>query len=899
LTKNTTDDSGTVVVSMTAGDQTGLVTLKATSGTVSQSVVVTQTEVPSTVNIGAITIIPTPEQLISIPADGVSSTPITVNILDPVGNPVPYGTVVYLSTDLGSFPNEDPNFDTNKAPGGAISVVKLATQNGTVQTSLQAGSTPGTAAITAWVNEWGTLEAVSQSTTIEFTGGGLSVNKLELRIDSTTIPADGSSQTKVYATALTADNQIVPDVAVNFRTCCGTYDGVSCSFPGECGCLANGTCKDTPSTFTCDRYNFCGNISTPHNTGAADSDNPGVAIATLTSDRYQNKNITVIAESQGVSTTATVAFTGIQLSITADPDNLLADQNYASRLSIELVDAADNPIPEADVLLETDQSYPRFKEVGDIPANGQSNNYLVKTDTSGKKEVDFYFYDPVGGLIPPAFIRGTARGYVAYDYEDPDATQDDLLTVSFSQYLMQIRFVSPLVDCPVIENPDDPPDDDEIENIIIEQSAKACATIYKYETGSPEDIGAGTPVEFSSSLGTMQPADGKVVTDTNGIASVLVVAGSQSGVATVDADALVVPAGSTTEFNLTAKKDLPVLGGVSDKIVVTVSPDVIPVAQYNGQTTVTAQVFDENDNPSADKKVYFRIGDGAPGGGEYLSKSVATTGADGIARVIFYSGTLPSEKEGVVIEAYTFPNFPPESPFFARVTIAGPPHGVGVSVNLVEIFPDGGHIVVPVTAIIKDVNGNPVVDGTQVHFSVEAIAFDEDRDYDYTINCWTYTGNDKVDLTISPLQAGYPCSTSRSAAGFGTSWFSDDTNRDGKTYQGYLSEDLEIFYKGPMAPTEDVNDNGILDFGEDKNDNGVLDPINGCVVHGLDADGNEIDPGVTISGLAAGQLVYPMSHAENIKVRVSAEAGGVKNFYEYILICWEDMVESGTCGIYY
>ncbi len=95
---------------------------------------------------------------------------------------------------------------------------------------------------------------------------------------------------------------------------------------------------------------------------------------------------------------------------------------------------------------------------------------------------------------------------------------------------------------------------------------------------------------------------------------------------------------------------------------------------------------------------------------------------------------------------------------------------------------------------------------------------------------------------------------------------------------------------GPMSTTEDVNHNGILDPGEDKNDNGVIDPIQGTVIDGSVA---------TTNGLAHAKLVYPQPQANNIAVKITAEAGGVTKFYETILLCTEDMVDYGTSGIGY
>ena len=77
-----------------------------------------------------------------------------------------------------------------------------------------------------------------------------------------------------------------------------------------------------------------------------------------------------------------------------------------------------------------------------------------------------------------------------------------------------------------------------------------------------------------------------------------------------------------------------------------------------------------------------------------------------------------------------------------------------------------------------------------------------------------------------------------------------------------------------MAGSEDANNNGILDAGEDLNGNLALDPPQGNLV---------VSPKTTTNGVATTDLIYPMQYAANIRVRLTAEAGGKSNFYDYYL----------------
>lgn len=117
--------------------------------------------------------------------------------------------------------------------------------------------------------------------------------------------------------------------------------------------------------------------------------------------------------------------------------------------------------------------------------------------------------------------------------------------------------------------------------------------------------------------------------------------------------------------------------------------------------------------------------------------------------------------------------------------------------------------------------------------------------------------------------------------GLGTTWFTDDVNLNG-TVGTYISPEY--------ATTEDINGNDILDSGEDINGNGVLDPIGSCVISG------SVE---TTAGVATSIMSYPQPHAANIKVRITAESGGVSNFYESVLLCTESMVDNFLCGIDY
>ena len=624
-----------------------------------------------------------------------------------------------------------------------------------VSAALIAGTTPGSAKVTV------TSNGVSQVVEVEFTGTPV-VGSIEVSTNPTSILADGLSTSVITALVKTPDNQVVKGVDVTFTTTRGS-------------------------------------ITSPHTT-----DENGQAKATLTSERYVDTSVMVTAKCQGKEAITFVAFTGVSLTLTADPVSLLA--GGSSAIMATLKDAAGNPIPNSAVTFSTDK--------GTItPSTPQT------TDSSGQASVTLTSNDSGA-----ATVTGTALG------------AEGTVQVNFTRYSFTLE-ASPTT--------------------IRVGGETSQVTAKLLDEGVPK---AGEPVYFSSTLGTLNPyqqntgVDGKAITT--------LTSGSQSGVAVIDSSVTI--STDTPPTELSANTQVVVTGGTANKIVLTADPDII--ATNTGVATITATVYDANDQPAAGQEIYFRINAG-PGGGEYLSASVKTTNTYGVATVSFYAGSLASTLKGVEIEANTESDFS-GSFGLATLTIAGPVANIGIGMNLETLEPDGGSLKIDISGIATDVNGNPVSDGTKIYFAVTAVEFDEDRANDLTIDCW----DDNKNLLI-------PC-PAKGTPGFGFTWFSDDVNQDATMYS----------LGGPMCTTEDVNHNGILDPGEDKNDNGVIDPIQGCT----------IDSSVeTISGVASATLIYPMPQANNIRVKITAEAGGVSNFYETILLCTDTMVANGTCGIAY
>ena len=586
------------------------------------------------------------------------------------------------------------------------------------------------------------------------------VGQIELQASAASVDADGSSKITITAKVKTSSNQAIPAADVTFETTRGS-------------------------------------ITSPHET-----DDYGEAAAEIISDRYNDSSVTVTAKCQGIEGTLIIAFTGLDLSLEAEPDNLIADGSTSSTITATLNDAADNPIASSTINFSTDR--------GTLSASSGT------TDSSGEAQVSLTSTDS-----GKATVTGVGNGVTATT--EIDFTLN-LFTIAAS-----------------------------LSTIRVSENTTITATL-------SGDDKSGQTVTFSTTLGTL--SSNQVVTAADGTASTTLTAGIQAGVATIGASVTV------SSIELTASTQVTVTGGSASKIVLSAAPSVI--ATDDGETTITASVYDATDQPAGNQTIFFRINDG-PSGGESLANAQKTTNSVGITSVQFSAGSLPSTIGGVEIEANTKSDFTGSSGL-TDLTIAGPVAKISVGQSMHELRPVGGHMEVDVSAVATDVTGNPVPDSTKVNFSVISVEFDEDRDDDGTIDCWDSNGD---PITCATYYTADPVNPTILIAGLGQTWFTDDVN---------LSGSLDF------SATEDINGNEILDSDEDRNDNSVIDPIGSAVIEG------SIE---TVNGVATAVMTYQQQHSANIKVRVTAESGGVSNFYEIIHLCTEAMVKSGVCGIDY
>ena len=223
---------------------------------------------------------------------------------------------------------------------------------------------------------------------------------------------------------------------------------------------------------------------------------------------------------------------------------------------------------------------------------------------------------------------------------------------------------------------------------------------YTNNSGTPL---SGKTVKFYTSAGTIGAT---AVTSVLGVATVRLASSQFSGKATVQAVA----------ENATASMEVEMRASTATSVRLTTTPDNIGV--NGGVATLLAEVTDANGNTVTGEAVNFRILTG-PGGGEQIGKVVVNS-QSGMAQSTLQAGTRPSAYQGVLVEARLGSGVADTT----KLTISGLPFTITVS------RPQDDTVVVPnagqmdqsvfdyfVGAVVQDVNGNPVADGTPVHFS--------------------------------------------------------------------------------------------------------------------------------------------------------------------------------------
>lgn len=291
----------------------------------------------------------------SIPADGLSTSAITVQLRDSAGNNVtapPDGTTVEVFTDLGSI-------------GAATH-----TGNGVYSATLTSGTTPGTAAITGKVN----TETIGNPTTVIFEGPA-SKDTSQITASPTNIHADGTSTSTITVQLKdgAGNNRTTGGDTVELTTSAGTF--TMPSPPPTCS-------SDCPAT-----DNGNGTYTLVLKAPAA----PATAI------------ITGKVNTANIVDTAQVVFRRVadpaKSQITADPTQLTADGTSTSTITVQLKDASDQNVTSGGDTVTLTTNRGALTPVTDN-GNGTYTATLTSSTTSGTATIS--------GIVNTQAITDTA-----------------------------------------------------------------------------------------------------------------------------------------------------------------------------------------------------------------------------------------------------------------------------------------------------------------------------------------------------------------------------------------------------------------------------------------------------------------------------------------------------------
>jgi len=389
--------------------------------------------------------------------------------------------------------------------------------------------------------------------------------------------------------------------------------------------------------------------------GRAVVDSAGRAQVTLRSAPVNGIcRITAVAEGRNLSASTEVIFSGVTLQLSPERTDFKIGEDAI--LDAFLKDGSGNPIGGDAVT---------FTASG---ANGLFNNdqktYTVTLNPVGRAQVR---------------VRSTTSGTVKVLAQSLNTA--DSVNLRFSNNSLSLAANQSSI------------------GIASSDSVRITAT---YVDGNNQPV-SGAAIKFAANAGSISPAS--VNTNGSGVAIAYLKPAAFSGTAVVQATA---PGG-------TAQTEVAFNAAAAAKIKLEISPDNIAV--NGGVASLRAVVTDAQGNRVTGQDVSFRILQG-PGGGENILKPVAQTQA-GVALSQLESGSIPSAYRGVSVEA-RIGNLADTS----KLTVSGPAYTITIARpedDSVKVANGGvlDDVVFRMNmgAVVQDVNGNPVADGTEVHFS--------------------------------------------------------------------------------------------------------------------------------------------------------------------------------------
>jgi adhesin/invasin len=589
-----TDNDGIAEVLLTTGTVPGTALVNANAGGFNGQVSVTFIADAP----DSITVSALPESV-----DPNGQTTITATVKDENANPIEGETVNFL-------------IETNESGGSLNALSSITNVNGQASVTYTSGPSTGTDTIRATS---ASNQAVSGTADVDITAGAIVVGSITVVSGTGTLIADGNSSTIIRATVLDTGGQLASGILVNFSTTAGSLSATS----------------DT-------------------------TDINGIAEVTLTSATNIG-TATITANARGFVATTEVNFIagGVgNVTLTANPTNILADGTTTSVISALVTDDDGNPVANGEIITFS------------ITAGGGTLSSLTASTTNGVASVTF--------TSPTTGTSSTIRG---------EATNGSFGTVTIVFTTEQVASIElQLGNTSLVANG--------------VQSTTAIATVTNTD-GNP--VSDGTLVTFtipanggdidSTTAGTQLTV---VVPTTGGIAVAVLTASTTSGNYVLTATSSGV--GQLALYELTPG---PANAGNTS---LTANPTSIP-ADGISTSLLTLLAQDVNGNPVTDgTAVNFYTDLGT------LSSATGST-AFGVATVILTSGTtdglatITAVIDGVTVQATVAFGF-----------VAGVGSGTATTIELsvsstsIRVQGSGGQESAVISATARDETGNLITD---------------------------------------------------------------------------------------------------------------------------------------------------------------------------------------------
>jgi hypothetical protein len=321
------------------------------------------------------------------------------------------------------------------------------------------------------------------------------------------------------------------------------------------------------------------------------TDDNGIVTATLTPGGDPTNRTITVSASAGTSAQASVTVDVINTTLLINgPDSLAAGDT--SPYTIVLADAGGNGISGQQVTIASSAG------------NGLSST-LETTDVDGRATFD---------------LTATSNGVDTITVSALGLTSTQSVDVSTDVFAFQLPLAAPAVVPPAATAPEIPLNQNQVIDVLWSDTAGPVVN---------------QQVTFQTSRGTLVPANGMVMTNASGIASVTL-SSTNAGGATITA---------TNQLNTSTQLGVEFVATIPDSLELQADPFTIAT---DDQSTITAIVRDPNGNLVKGAVVSFNLTDITNG---TVSPQQAVTNSQGRAQTFYSSSSTTSQVNGVQIDA--------------------------------------------------------------------------------------------------------------------------------------------------------------------------------------------------------------------------------------------------------